>query len=240
VLLGLGLDGPGSGTPDAALDSAPVPVPPTITRFEVTPTTLPYGGGTVTMTWSVTDATSVELQGQSVTGTSAERTVTSSTTFELRAHGPGGEATGTAAVTVATTITVDGQVVDQGGSPMPNVTVTIKGRSDTTFTTFSTGDDGKSRPFPGIEPPYTVCLHLERLIACYGGLTRVDPTLTMWPNTPRPGIAMSVSGTLRRVDSAPIERLHARAMTAGRRGGPLDTARGGALPRQVHGGRGIR
>jgi hypothetical protein len=50
--------------------------PPTIASFEATPAELPYGGGTVTLRWSIEGATAIELQGQPVTGSSTQLRVT--------------------------------------------------------------------------------------------------------------------------------------------------------------------
>ena len=82
-------------------DDAPPPAP-TITNATIVPSSLPVGGGTVTIDATVTDATTVTLNG-SVVALPAQRTVTDSTTFVLGASGPGGNA---APVSLTVTVAV--------------------------------------------------------------------------------------------------------------------------------------
>ncbi len=94
-----------------ALVACPQPVPaPVIDSFSATPTLLPAGGGTVTLAWSQTSATSLSIdQGVgTVTGASKDVTVTTSTTFTLSASNATGSATKSVAVSVAPPATPPG------------------------------------------------------------------------------------------------------------------------------------
>ena len=84
----------------------PPPVnPPVITSFTAVPATLPYGGGSVTLSWASTDALSVAISGLSGTFPASGSTTVSvavSATFSATATGAGGtSAAKTASVTVA-------------------------------------------------------------------------------------------------------------------------------------------
>jgi hypothetical protein len=92
-------------TPD---DSTPIPTPthdetlPVILEFVADPLTIDAGDSS-TLRWEVSDATSVEIDhGIGSVSLSGARSVSpaSTTTYELTAHGPGGEAVATAQVTV--------------------------------------------------------------------------------------------------------------------------------------------
>lgn len=79
---------------------------PTIHQFTAAPATLPAGGGTVTLSWDVSDATALTVDpglGAVTPATSGTRSVqvTGSTAFILHATGAGGSATASASVTVA-------------------------------------------------------------------------------------------------------------------------------------------
>jgi hypothetical protein len=88
------------------LTACPTPAPdtskPTITSFTATPTTLPAGGGSVTLSWDVKDATSLSIDNGvgTVTGTSRVVNVTSTTTFTLTATNADGSTTQTTSVSV--------------------------------------------------------------------------------------------------------------------------------------------
>lgn len=78
---------------------------PTITSFTVAPTTLPAGGGSITLAWSVTGATSLSINGgvgsvTPVTTGSISGTVTATTTFTLTATNASGNSMANATVTV--------------------------------------------------------------------------------------------------------------------------------------------
>jgi hypothetical protein len=77
---------------------------PTITSFTASPSSLPAGGGSVTLSWDVKDATSLSVDGGvgAVIGTSKAVSVTSSTIFTLTATNANGSATQSASVSVET------------------------------------------------------------------------------------------------------------------------------------------
>ena len=67
------------------------PAPPIISSFTASPSTLPFGGGLVRLTWVTQNTTALSLDGGDVTGTtSLEVNVTNSKTFTLTATGLGG------------------------------------------------------------------------------------------------------------------------------------------------------
>jgi Bacterial Ig-like domain len=89
------------------LTACPEPTPPTgtkptITSFTASPSTLPAGGGTVTLSWEAKDATSLSVDNGvgTVTGISKAVTVTNTTTFTLTATNDEGSATQTTSVSV--------------------------------------------------------------------------------------------------------------------------------------------
>ena len=80
---------------------------PIITGFSATPAALAEDGGTVTLAWAVTGATSLSIDHgvgnvTPVTSGSTTTTVTTSTTFTLTAMASGSEATNSTSVCVAT------------------------------------------------------------------------------------------------------------------------------------------
>jgi hypothetical protein len=77
--------------------------PPTITTFKATPASLPAAGGTTKLEWSVSGATTLEIDGGVgvVTGTGKDVTVTSTKTFTLTAKNTNGTVTATTTVEVA-------------------------------------------------------------------------------------------------------------------------------------------
>jgi hypothetical protein len=84
----------------------PATTAPTIGSFTATPSTLPAGGGSVTLAWSVTGATALSISGgvgsvTPVTSGSITGTVNTTTTFTLTATNSEGMSTATATVTVA-------------------------------------------------------------------------------------------------------------------------------------------
>jgi hypothetical protein len=101
---------------------------PLIQAFSARPATLPPAGGTSTLSWNVTDATSLTVDdgvGALSPTTSGTKVVpvSSTTTFTLNASGTGGSASMAATVTVCDaagvggtcTIPAAGQCVDFGG-----------------------------------------------------------------------------------------------------------------------------
>jgi poly(3-hydroxybutyrate) depolymerase/streptogramin lyase len=83
--------------------TAPAPRP-VINSFSATPYALGVGGGSVTLNWNVTGATSLSIdQGVgAVTGSSTTRTVTSTTVFTLTATNANGNTSSSITVTVNT------------------------------------------------------------------------------------------------------------------------------------------
>ena len=76
---------------------------PTIASFSATPASLPTGGGSVTLSWATTDASTVSIDNSVgvVTGTSAVVNVTANTTFTLTAANSIGAVTQATGVSVA-------------------------------------------------------------------------------------------------------------------------------------------
>lgn len=96
-----------TGAADGTVETG---VPPMITSFTVSPSVIPVGSTrTVTLSWTVTGATSLSISGiGAVTGTSTTTSVSAATTFKLTAtSGTGGVATATAAVSLAPGLYVD-------------------------------------------------------------------------------------------------------------------------------------
>ena len=76
--------------------------PPVISSFKATPDTLPAGGGSTALSWTVADATKITLEGSGdVTGqTSKTVSVTGTKTLTLTAENASGSVTATVDVTV--------------------------------------------------------------------------------------------------------------------------------------------
>ena len=76
---------------------------PTIESFSAAPASLPTGGGSVTLSWASTGASTLSIDNGVgvVTGTSAVVNVTANTTFTLTAANPVGAVTQTTSVAVA-------------------------------------------------------------------------------------------------------------------------------------------
>jgi len=79
------------------------PPAPAISSFTATPSSLPVGGGSVTLNWATTNATSFLLDNVAVTGTSQVVNVVASKTFVLQATGAGGSISKSVDVVVAAT-----------------------------------------------------------------------------------------------------------------------------------------
>lgn len=79
------------------------PIPAVCNYLTASPTTVPYGGGTVTLSWSTSNASSVSISGVGSVGSSGSQgvSVSSNSTFTLTAVGAGGNASCTASVTVS-------------------------------------------------------------------------------------------------------------------------------------------
>ncbi len=92
----------GTVTATTAVTVGALPTP-TITSFTASPSSLPAGGGAVTLNWVTTGATSLLIDNVSVTGTSKVVNVTANTTFTLTASNASGSPTAQTSVVVATT-----------------------------------------------------------------------------------------------------------------------------------------
>jgi hypothetical protein len=92
----------GTVTATTAVTVGALPAP-TITSFTATPSSLPTGGGAVTLNWVTTGATSLTIDNAAVTGTSKVVNVTANTTFTLKASNASGSPTAQTSVVVATT-----------------------------------------------------------------------------------------------------------------------------------------
>ena len=84
--------------------TSPAVTKPTINSFTATPSSLSAGGGSVTLSWDVKDATTLSIDGGvgAVTGTSKDVSVTSTTTFILTATNASGSTTKSTTVSVGT------------------------------------------------------------------------------------------------------------------------------------------
>lgn len=93
--------GDGGGNDGGGGDGAPVKKP--TCRASASPTSLPYGGGNVNLSWSSQNATSATASGYGTVGTSGNKTVfvSQTRTFSVTVTGPGGSATCSGTVTVA-------------------------------------------------------------------------------------------------------------------------------------------
>src|SRR5262249_8214084 len=119
----------GGGSHDSNNLAAPV-----IQSFSASPASLPSGGGTVTLSWSVSGASNIAIdQGvgdvTSVSSNSKAVSVTSSKTFSLTATNAKGSSSQQASVTVPATIKVTGKVVAEDGKPLAGVPVVILGKA---------------------------------------------------------------------------------------------------------------
>src|SRR5689334_4745916 len=94
--------GGGSGNGDSGGGGTPSGLP-VITSFTAAPSTLPAGGGPVTLAWSVTGADQITIdQGVGpVAGTQVESTIGATTIFTLTASNSAGAVTRSAIATVA-------------------------------------------------------------------------------------------------------------------------------------------
>jgi len=101
--------------PPPAPAPAPVAAQPTVT-LNASPSSI-QSGGTVTLTWSSTNATDLDLQpgiGKVAPQGKTSTTVTDSTTYTITATGPGGSTTATASVSVAAAQAPEPQAIQPG------------------------------------------------------------------------------------------------------------------------------
>jgi hypothetical protein len=172
---------------------------PTITSFTATPSTVPTAGGSVTLAWVVTGATTLSIdQGvgsvSPVTSGSATAQVTATTTFTLTATNSGGSSTSTAQVTVQAPITVAGTVVDRNGAIAAGESVLIT--SGTFSANTVSGADG-TFSIAHVPTPYTATVLDSggQAAVQYVGLTRTDPSLVDLITVPQTRSSM-VAGNL--------------------------------------------
>jgi hypothetical protein len=110
----------GGGSPDAgpreagstdggSPEAAPLPAVPIIASFTASPAALPDGGGTATLSWTVTGATSVSLDHGigNVTASSQSVSVTATATYTLTATNAIGTSTATTSIVVGSDTGVD-------------------------------------------------------------------------------------------------------------------------------------
>jgi hypothetical protein len=157
---------------------------PTINSFTATPTSLPAGGGSVTLAWNVTGATSLSIDQSvgsvtPVTTGSTSANVTATTTFTLTATDSSGNSTMTAQVSVASgpaTITVSGTVIDEYGALAAGETVLI---TSGTFSQSAVSNATGGFSVASVPTPYnaTVLDSGGAIAVQYQGLTRADPSL---------------------------------------------------------------
>jgi hypothetical protein len=177
---------------------------PTITSFTATPSSLPAGGGSVTLAWNVTGATSLSIdQGvgavsPATTGSTTAQ-VTASKTFTLTATGSSGNSTATAQVTVASgpaTVTVSGTVTDEFGNLAPGETV-ILANTTASFSQTAVSSATGTFSIPSVPTPYnaTIIDSGGKIIVQYLGLTRADPTF-MVLIAPAPPLTSTLAGQL--------------------------------------------
>src|SRR5262249_55066966 len=149
---------------------------------------LPSGGGTVTLSWSVSGASNIAIdQGvgdvTSVSSNSKAVSVTSSKTFSLTATNAKGSSSQQASVTVPATIKVTGKVVAEDGKPLAGVPVVILGKAT------AIADAAGSFSIDDVTAPYdiTVLDSPNKIATTYKGLTRTDPTLfAFWSSSGAP------------------------------------------------------
>jgi hypothetical protein len=171
---------------------------PVIQSFSASPANLPSGGGTVTLSWSVSGASNISIdQGvgdvTSVSSNSKAISVTSSKTFSLTATNAKGSSSQQASVTVPATIKVTGKVVADDGKPLAGVPVVILGKAT------AIADAAGSFSIDDVTAPYdiTVLDSPDKIATTYKGLTRTDPTLfAFWSSSGAPSRHAAVSGTL--------------------------------------------
>src|SRR6266550_2261762 len=120
----------GCGGGDGGPGPNPTP-PPTITSFTAAPTTLPTGGGSVTLTWQATGATSASISPGVGAVTPPEcgsktTSISGTTTFTLTASNAGGNATASATVAVSADVQAPtASITSPGSGSFLDGTVTI-------------------------------------------------------------------------------------------------------------------
>lgn len=185
---------------------------PTINSFTATPT-LPAVGGTTTLSWNVTGATSLTIdQGVGsvtpVTSGSTTKAITATTIFTLTATNANGSVTATATTTVSspTTITVAGKVLKFNGDPIDGVNVQVRDASGAKPLVLSnaTGDFSVS----GVQTPYTLSVVPNAatglLPVTYDNVTRTDPKVVVTTLAAPPTFCSLANSTLNITLSAAV------------------------------------
>ncbi len=187
---------------------------PVINSFTATPSSLPTGGGSTTLAWNVTGATTLSIdQGigavTPVTSGSTSKSITATTTFTLTATNASGSVTQPVTVTVAAapaTITVAGKVLKYNGDPIDgvNVQVTDVGGAKPLVLTNATGDFSVS----GVQTPYTLSVVPNTatglLPVTYDNVTRPDPKVVVTTLTAPPTFCSLANSTLNITLSAAV------------------------------------
>lgn len=174
---------------------------PIISSFAAVPNSVPLGGGTVVLSWSVSGATHLSIdQGVGdVTGlTQKSVAVSQNTSFTLTASNASGQVTATASVTVATTGAVQGTVVDFSGAPFAGATVFVPGKAPTQ------SDASGHFTISGVTTPYELLMigtdsNGIRIAQDFQGLTSATPTLVeIWAQSggSNASLGTTVSGNL--------------------------------------------
>lgn len=195
VALTLSLAACGAPTPPPdVLTAAAVKAVPAIMAFTASPSSLPYGGGNVTLAWTVSGASSLSIdQGVgTVTGTTSKAVAVPTTrTFTLTARNKWGSSARSVTVAVQEPITVGGTVRDQLGQALPGVTVTVVGHPAVVT------DTGGTFSVPGVAQPYTLVVTQpaggQTLV--YQGARTASPSVRLSSPQERP-YSTNVSGNL--------------------------------------------
>jgi hypothetical protein len=104
-------DKPAPTTPPVVVVPEPVAGrKPVISSFSASPSGLPAGGGSTTLSWAATNTTQITIDGGVgvVTGTSKTLTVNATKTFTLTAENANGSVTATTDITVGVNSTQGG------------------------------------------------------------------------------------------------------------------------------------
>lgn len=154
---------------------------PKIKSFEASQTSLPMGGGEVTLTWNVSGEDELELQPfpGAVTGSAITLTVAEPTTFTLTAKKNGRSDRARVTIAVGEPFDVSGRVLSDTGAPVRNAIVVI---ADLTPTL--TQADGTFR-LENVVAPYDLVVTdptVSDEIWMIRGLTRPDPTVRIRPD----------------------------------------------------------
>jgi hypothetical protein len=151
---------------------------PRIVSFTANPSSVPSGGDSVKLSWTVNNANSLSISpGVGVVTPADSGSITifvsSSTLFKLTATNSDGDVSANVQVNLVQPSTVSGFVKDINEVPMSGVTVVIEGKNPVT-----TGANGEFS-VSDVLPPYEIRIILSTVqtAVVYQGLTRSDPTL---------------------------------------------------------------